>query len=64
LTEWETRPFDGILSQPELTRQMAGEDITLATLRPANAANKVVSMGTDLLAGRPWNLIDAITATG
>lgn len=63
LTEWKTRPFDGILSQPELTRQKADDDITLATVRPANAANKVVSMGTDLLAGRPWNLIEAITTS-
>lgn len=61
LTEWKNRPFDGLLSQPELTWANSSDTITLTTLRPANAANKVVSRGTDLLAGRPWQLIDAIT---
>jgi predicted amidohydrolase len=58
LTEWKTRPFDGLLSQPILTR--AQGPMTLVTLYPANAANKVVSRNTDLLAGRPWNLAAAI----
>lgn len=59
LTEWNERPFDGLLSQPELI-WMSDEPVTLARLRPANAANKIVSRGTDLLAGRPWNLIESI----
>ena len=59
LTEWKERPFDGLLSQPELT-WMDDAPITPVTLRPANAANKVVSRGTDLLAGRPWQLIDPL----
>jgi predicted amidohydrolase len=58
LTEWKTRPFDGLLSQPIFTRAQA--PMTSVTLYPANAANKVVSRNTDLLAGRPWNLADAI----
>jgi len=62
LTEWKDRSFDGLLSQPELTWMKENERITVVTLRPANAANKVVSMGTDLLAGRPWQLIDSLTS--
>jgi nitrilase len=60
LTEWKTRPFDGLLSQPILTR--AQSPLTLITLYPACAANKVVSRNTDLLAGRPWQLAGAICA--
>jgi nitrilase len=58
LTEWKNRPFDGLLSQPILTRATAA--LTLVTLHPAFAANKVVSRNTDLLAGRPWQLAGAI----
>jgi predicted amidohydrolase len=60
LTEWKTRPFDGLLSQPILTR--ATSPLTEATLYPACAANKVVSRNTDLLAGRPWALAGALVA--
>lgn len=60
LTEWKSRPFDGLLSQPILTR--AFSPLTLVTLYPASGANKVVSRNTDLLAGRPWALAGAIVA--
>lgn len=60
LTEWKSRPFDGLLSQPILTR--ATSPLTHVTLYPACAANKVVSRNTDLLAGRPWALAGAIVA--
>jgi nitrilase len=60
LTEWKNRPFDGLLSQPILTR--ATGPITMVTFYPACAANKVVSRNTDLLAGRPWALSQAIVA--
>lgn len=59
LTEWKERAFDGLLSQPELV-WMDDSPVTPVTLRPANAANKVVSRGTDLLASRPWNLIEPL----
>jgi nitrilase len=60
LTEWKTRPFDGLLSQPILTRATA--PLTLTTLYPGSASNKVVSRNTDLLAGRPWALSGALVA--
>lgn len=62
LTPWAERAFDGLLSQPELVHAAADARVTMAGLRPANAANKVVSRGTDLLAGRPWMLADALVA--
>jgi nitrilase len=60
LTPWKSRAFDGLLSQPILTR--AKEPLTHVQLFPACAADKVVSRNTDLLAGRPWALAGAIAA--
>ncbi len=62
MTPWAERPFDGLLSQPILTRAAACPGRTQATVYPANAANKVVSLGTDLVRGRAWWLLDPITA--
>ena len=56
MTEWQERPFDGLLSQPEWFRSSGEPGVFTATVRPANAANKVVSLNTDLLTDRPWNL--------
>ena len=63
MTEWAERPFDGLLSQPEWHRLEQDEHILPVILRPANAANKVVSANTDLLADRPWAVAGAITRT-
>ncbi len=60
MTEWTERPFDGLLSQPEWHRGPSGPGINVQTVRPASAANKVVSKNTDLLADRPWQLAGAI----
>lgn len=54
MTPWKERPFDGLLSQPILTRAPAHSGVTVAQVYPANAANKVVSLGTDLVRGRAW----------
>lgn len=61
LTPWESRPFDGLLSQPMLTRALPTPGVTLATVHPANAANKVVSRGTDMVRGRAWWLSGVIS---
>ncbi len=63
MTPWQERPFDGLLSQPELTRAGFEPGVTMATAHPACAANKVVSLGTDLVRGRAWWLSAAITAS-
>ncbi len=61
MTPWEERPFDGLLSQPILTRAPLYQGVTHATVYPANAANKVVSLGTDLVRGRAWWLVEPLT---
>ncbi|MCB1702511.1 MAG: hydrolase [Halioglobus sp.] len=60
MTEWRERPFDGLLSQPQWHVCPPAPGVYLQTIRPANAANKVVSRNTDLLADRPWDLAAAI----
>jgi predicted amidohydrolase len=60
MTEWDERAFDGLLSQPEWYRCPLQAGVSSATVRPANAAHKVVSRNTDLLANRPWRLAGAI----
>ncbi|MFV8784222.1 nitrilase-related carbon-nitrogen hydrolase [Microbulbifer sp. SA54] len=62
LTPWEERPFDGLLSQPELHRMESGQQYLAVTLFPAVAENKEVSRNTDLVTNRPWKLCGAITA--
>jgi predicted amidohydrolase len=62
LTPWANRPFDGLLSQPMLTRAGHAPGVTMASVYPACAANKVVSRGTDLVRGRAWWLAAPIAA--
>ncbi|MBB5210146.1 nitrilase-related carbon-nitrogen hydrolase [Microbulbifer hydrolyticus] len=62
LTPWEARPFDGLLSQPELYCLPVGDKRLAVTLYPAAAANKEVSRNTDLVTNRPWKLCGPITA--
>ncbi|MEP5567252.1 MAG: nitrilase-related carbon-nitrogen hydrolase [Halioglobus sp.] len=61
MTEWQEREFDGLLSQPIWHRCDAASGVKTVCLRPVNAAHKVVSQNTDLLANRPWDLAGAIT---
>ena len=63
-TPWKTRAFDGLLSQPPVLRASAEPGLTYAEIHPRWAGNKVVSRGTDLLASRPWRLLDPICADG
>ncbi|MGW1771416.1 nitrilase-related carbon-nitrogen hydrolase [Streptomyces sp. NPDC002104] len=59
---WRSRdtPFDGTISTPATT--VAGPGLTLATIRPRQAENRLVSRGTDLVDGRPWRLAEALVA--
>lgn len=54
---WE-RPFDGVISRPDPV--FADGAVTGATLSPAQAVNRFVSKGTDLVDGRPWQLAESI----
>ncbi|GIK55686.1 MAG: carbon-nitrogen hydrolase [Chloroflexi bacterium] len=54
-TEWKKRPFDGNINTPLVTMS-TGAGLTTALLYPAVAMNKMVSLRTNLLHGRPWHL--------
>ncbi|MBW6434345.1 carbon-nitrogen hydrolase [Actinoplanes hulinensis] len=59
-TRWEG-PFTGRISTPVRTDIPAGEASGAAEVAPAQAANRLVSRNTDLVDGRPWRLVDALT---
>lgn len=59
-TAWEG-PFTGRISHPLVTEVPADLAVATAVLAPAQSRNKLVSRGTDLLDGRPWQLVDALT---
>jgi predicted amidohydrolase len=61
-TPWKSRPFDGRISVPELTYAPAQAGVTLAAVYPACAGNRMVSQQTDLVDGRPWQLLDALVS--
>jgi deaminated glutathione amidase len=52
-TEWKTRPFDGNINYPIVTRGDSFE----AEIYPANAENRFVSKGTDVVDGRAYRLL-------
>ena len=56
-TEWQTRPFDGNINYPILLR---GDNIE-AEIFPANAENRFVSKGTDVVDGRAWWLLKPLS---
>jgi len=59
-TAWKNRAFDGQISYPILTHAPATQGITVASVYPACAGNRMVSQKTDLVDGRPWWLLGAI----
>ena len=50
-------PFAGVISHPEVLRAEAGPSALHAVVHPAEAVNRLVSRGTDLVDGRPWALL-------
>jgi len=60
MTEWHEREFDGFINYPITTHQR--HVITQAVIHPAAAANKLMSMNTDLLLQRPWHLCDTLVS--
>lgn len=55
LTLWtaRTRPFDGTINLPDVSRAAPGDPGVRATVYPGRSANRMISRGTDLLDGRP-----------
>ncbi|MGW3856133.1 nitrilase-related carbon-nitrogen hydrolase [Micromonospora arida] len=62
-TLWTTwaGPFTGRISSPLRTDVAADRSVTHAVVAPAQAANRLVSRRTDLVDGRPWRLVQALT---
>ena len=54
MTHWPTRAFDGYINAPLVTEQQPGAGITVASIHPAAACDKLMSEATDLLLDRPW----------
>ncbi|MEV6968227.1 nitrilase-related carbon-nitrogen hydrolase [Hamadaea sp. NPDC051192] len=59
-TAWQG-PFTGRISHPLVHHVPAGDVAARADVAPAQAANRLVSRRTDLVDGRPWRLLDALT---
>ncbi len=59
-TQWE-RPFDGNISRPHAVCAMPDEPLLTGVVHPAYSENRFVSQKTDLVDGRPWWLLDALT---
>ncbi|MEV0248657.1 carbon-nitrogen hydrolase family protein [Nocardia sp. NPDC050712] len=53
-------PFTGVISHPEVTAVEPGARTARALIRPAQAVNRCVSKGTDLVDGRPRRPFDAM----
>ena len=54
MTPWKTRKFDGYISHPTAIQGTGAPGLQCeATLRLASSSNKVISLGTHLLDGRP-----------
>ncbi|UFS97732.1 carbon-nitrogen hydrolase family protein [Nocardia huaxiensis] len=60
-TAW-SGPFTGVISHPDVTVAAPGATTAHATIRPAQAVNRAVSRGTDLVAGRPRRPLGTLTA--
>jgi len=61
MTPWNERIFDGNISAPLTTQASAEPGLTVGSIHPSAAANKFVSSNTNVIDGRPWHLVDAIT---
>ncbi|MQY26123.1 nitrilase-related carbon-nitrogen hydrolase [Nocardia aurantia] len=59
-TAWQG-PFTGRISHPDLFTAPPGAPRLVATVRPAQAVNRAVSRGTDLVAGIPLAALTALT---
>ncbi|WP_019925590.1 nitrilase-related carbon-nitrogen hydrolase [Nocardia sp. BMG111209] len=59
-TAWQG-PFTGRISHPDLVTAPPGAPRLVTTVRPAQAVNRAVSRGTDLVAGIPLAALTALT---
>lgn len=59
--KWE-RPFDGNISLPIITRATPQPGLTRAPIFPACAENRMISQKTNVVEGRPWQLVDGLVS--
>lgn len=60
-TEWKKRPFDGNINYPIISRASAIDEVFYGEIYPANAENRFVSKGTDVVDGRAYWLLKPLT---
>jgi len=53
--------FDGVISCPEVVAIAPGAGVTIVELHPSEASNRMVTRDTDLVDGRPWQLLSPLT---
>lgn len=49
--------FDGVISCPEVVKIAPGAGVSVVELHPSEASNRMVTRDTDLVDGRPWQLL-------
>jgi predicted amidohydrolase len=59
-----TIPFDGRISDPDPVAIEPVPGTTLVEVFPAQAMNRLVTRDTDVVDGRPWELVEPIVARG
>ena len=52
--------FDGVISCPPVVHAEPKPGTTVLDLHPEEAVNRMVSKSTDLVDGRPWQLLDGV----
>jgi len=53
-------PFNGVISAPDTVEPTSKTGVTIVELRPAEAVNRMVTRDTDLVDGRPWELLEPL----
>ena len=60
-TEW-SRPFNGDINYPNVTLANSAPGFTTALVDPSTAGNRTVTLKTDVVSSRPWNLLGPLVA--
>ena len=53
-------PFNGVISAPDTVEPTSKTGVTIVELHPAEAVNRMVTRDTDLVDGRPWELLEPL----
>ncbi|MAR79486.1 MAG: hypothetical protein CMM18_04580 [Rhodospirillaceae bacterium] len=58
-TKWE-RPFDGSINEPTTTYAENKFGTTISKINPEASNNRIVTLQTNVVESRPWNLLDPL----